>query len=520
MKYRMPLWVFRVLIFLGFFLGVASVSYSEYTVIQITDNDYQDLFGDLVHLAITQIPRVISDNGEVVWTANGVTGSNIFFWDGQFPPEDHITQISGSGNAHCNIGPSINNHGQVVWGGGDPYPEGLLDEIFFWDGQFPPEDHITQITNDSVRDEEPHISNNGYVVWRRYDSDNVYVYDGITRTQLSLTHGWFYRINDNGQVVWQENRWGLGAEIFFWDGQFPPEDHTTQITNNSNLAGPPQINDSGQIVWVENTGAGTTLFFWDGQFPPEDHITQITNGTYDEFAPQINNNGQVVWNGGESYHEIFFWDGQFPPEDHITQIPHDSLLAYHGPQMNDDGHVVWTGTDSSRIISNIFIYDGITTNQLTNNSYDHFFPQINDKGHVVWFGDDGTDWEIFIAVPDASCIDNDSDGYGNPAHAECPHPELDCNNSNPHIYPTNSNTYCDCAEPYPQGVSEICEDGIDNNCDGLVDNCGGSCVGSLVEASTYDPSPAIESSDLAKHLAYILLQLGAVIGLMIWCRRR
>ena len=48
---------------------------------------------------------------------------------------------------------------------------------------------------------------------------------------------------------------------------------------------------------------------------------------------------------------------------------------------------------------------------------------------------------------------------------------------------------------------------------------GTSCAGSA-EASTYQPSPVYGSSDLAKHLSFFLLPLGAVIGLMIWRRKR
>jgi len=49
--------------------------------------------------------------------------------------------------------------------------------------------------------------------------------------------------------------------------------------------------------------------------------------------------------------------------------------------------------------------------------------------------------------------------------------------------------------------------------------CGSACAGT-VEASTYETSPVRGSSELAKHLAYLLLPIGAVIGLGIWRRKR
>ena len=39
-----------------------------------------------------------------------------------------------------------------------------------------------------------------------------------------------------------------------------------------------------------------------------------------------------------------------------------------------------------------------------------------------------------------------------------------------YVYPTSSNTYCDCEDPYPQGTDEICGDGADNDCSGTADD--------------------------------------------------
>ncbi len=59
--------------------------------------------------------------------------------------------------------------------------------------------------------------------------------------------------------------------------------------------------------------------------------------------------------------------------------------------------------------------------------------------------------------PPPACVDNDGDGYGNPASISCTHPELDCDDdpvTGPNVNP---------------GEEEFCLDGLDNNCNGDID---------------------------------------------------
>jgi len=62
------------------------------------------------------------------------------------------------------------------------------------------------------------------------------------------------------------------------------------------------------------------------------------------------------------------------------------------------------------------------------------------------------------------CWDADSDGF---AGADCGGP--DCDDANANIFPGAPNPFCDCRDPYPGGTNEISGDGLDNNCNGLVD---------------------------------------------------
>ncbi len=64
--------------------------------------------------------------------------------------------------------------------------------------------------------------------------------------------------------------------------------------------------------------------------------------------------------------------------------------------------------------------------------------------------------------PPPDCVDNDGDGYGNPASEECLYPEWDCDDINPDVNPGISEEYC--LSP------TSCGDGLDNDCNGSVDD--------------------------------------------------
>ncbi|GAH34114.1 unnamed protein product, partial [marine sediment metagenome] len=61
----------------------------------------------------------------------------------------------------------------------------------------------------------------------------------------------------------------------------------------------------------------------------------------------------------------------------------------------------------------IFLWDGNTITQVTDNSYDNYYPQISGS-NVVWDGWDGYDNEIFMAVPvPIIYVDADATGVNN-----------------------------------------------------------------------------------------------------------
>lgn len=95
-----------------------------------------------------------------------------------------------------------------------------------------------------------------------------------------------------------------------------------------------------------------------------------------------------------------------------------------------------------------------------------------------------TDAEIIVLYNNSSCTDNDDDGYAVEG-GECG--PIDCNDSDPTVNP---------------GATEVC-DGVDNNCDGQIDE-GGVCIPDLIISSLSVPSSAnagqvISISDTTKN---------------------
>ncbi len=107
--------------------------------------------------------------------------------------------------------------------------------------------------------------------------------------------------------------------------------------------------------------------------------------------------------------------------------------------------------------------------------------------------------------PECQCIDGDSDGYGDPASNACTYLQFDCDDSNGDVHP---------------GAQEICDNGIDDNCDGRTDDadpqCGsaGWAVAAPAEAAV-EVSGSYEGSTLFNFLEILFLPIG-----LSWYLRR
>jgi beta propeller repeat protein len=214
----------------------------------------------------------------------------------------------------------------VVWNYHGTTPD-YLDDVYFWDGQFPITDHTTRITNDFDVDWYPDVSGSN-VVWAC--KADLCLWDGTTTTLITTSDEGYVlspaRISGSN-VVW-ECRDGNDSEICFWDGTFPIE--IVQITNNETLDFAPAISGSN-VVWHGDDGSDYEIYLWDGFT-----TTNISNNGTADFAPAISGSN-VVW---QCSGDICFWDGTFP----IVPIQ----IGTGGGYLEISGsNVVWSGSDGN-----------------------------------------------------------------------------------------------------------------------------------------------------------------------------
>jgi len=203
-------------------------------------------------------------------------------------------------------------------------------------------------------------------------SHNAFAYN-YEITQISDNDGanvWGTKINSESQVAWgtyyrNQDGHAVGEGIFLYDGESVIE---ISEDANSGREGEFNIADNGNVVWKSDgklylyDGTGNISVIWES----EDKL---------EFLDGAADGSVVFMIHLESDRKLYHYDGTEVNLIYSGQI-------YTPPQMNAAGSVVWRSGESD-----IFLYDGETTQQLTDTPYDEYAPQISDNGNVVWYTD-------------------------------------------------------------------------------------------------------------------------------------
>ncbi|MBW2663844.1 MAG: hypothetical protein JRD93_18160 [Deltaproteobacteria bacterium] len=306
------------------------------------------------------------------------------------------TIIQLTDNDRSDYGPQINDNNQVAWFGGDIFGAGGTDnEVFFYDGLT-----TYQITDNNLSDDDVWINNTGHILWSQSELDGtneeLFLFDGTDITQLTNSETDFKRavdFNNNDFVVWEEyikmDVNAVFAGSFLYDGS----NITKFVANLDKYPNAyitlrnPKINNQGQVVLQGGIHLGffnaSAIFLYDGS--TLNKVISLTTSPFFNNNPQINDNGYVVWDRSDGTDiEIFLYDGST-----ITQLTNNDYDDRE-PQINNNGHVVWHSSEG------IFLYDGSTTTKLSDSWSISGYYKINDNGYVAWAESDGNDWEIFL----------------------------------------------------------------------------------------------------------------------------
>jgi hypothetical protein len=281
---------------------------------------------------------------------------------------------------------------------------GGKSHIFFFDGR-----ETFQLTDDDTSDKWPAVDGSN-VVWTCFDGNDyeICLWDGDSITQITNNDEPDQWPDISGSnVVWVHEEWpdptNNGNGFEIYMWDGST---TTRITNNSLRDDDPAISGSG-VVWsgrvLDVGGSHFEVFYWDGSA-----ITPLTEGKL-ALSPSISGSS-VVWESSgdhdqhHSDYEIYLWDGAF-----VTQLT-DNSLSDGSPDISGS-NVVWLTGDAAGN-SDLYLWDGVSTSQITDTTASERESTISGS-NLAWHARNGSIHEILIAVPTTECndgIDNNLDG--------------------------------------------------------------------------------------------------------------
>lgn len=170
-------------------------------------------------------------------------------------------------------------------------------------------------------------------------------------------------------------------------------------------------------------------------------IVQLTDNDFDDTMPQVSGNN-VAWTGGSgSEIDVFFYDGA------VHKLT-DGSFFNNGSICLDGNRVAWTGWKTSGG-SEVFLFDGQTTQQITNNNVNDNSPALWNGG-LAWLKHDGSDYEVFN-YDGTSAVRLTNDSYN----------QYSLDGSGKYVgWVTNDGSVCHVMRYDGQAVTQVMEDPV------------------------------------------------------------
>lgn len=162
-------------------------------------------------------------------------------------------------------------------------------------------------------------------------------------------------------------------------GQVPEGMEVLVLAKDLGIHSRPDMNDQSEVVWSSSFPIEESdVWLFSGGI-----VQKISEpGSYD-INPAINNNGVVAWMRCESWFaeacEVVTWENGV-----ITHIP-TPVTVDGSLDINDAGHIVFSHDFSESFAHvELFLYDGQTVEQITDNGLSNQSPRTNDAGAIAW----------------------------------------------------------------------------------------------------------------------------------------
>ncbi len=397
---------------------------------------------------------------KIVWTDNRNVDYDIYMYDLLTNQERQVTKNVSVSN------PTLSKN-KIVW---NQRSSDILDsrDIYMCDlnkdgqegGCLKNDNKKRAVFGENVKEYHSFISDN-ILLWRKNNNSgplymcnlNIYPngcsYNSVSEEETSNVPSSKIGIRDisnNNIVYWCY--YGYNKDICMYNLSTKQE---TQLTVNlySEFGSFSTLRIFGdKIVWAYNENKRTK--FWDiymcdlgsnidGNFfdwcsSESKGLRQITSNSSNQKNPSIFEN-KIIWQG--------VWQGDRDGDWDIYMCDL-ARNGFYGGCLKDD-----------------------MKRRITTDAFNQTRHQISGN-RVIWADDRDINTNIYVYElpefsPESICLDIDGDGFFVGGGDEClPTMAEDCDDSDPNIYPR---------------ADEICFDGYDNDCDGLIDDLDASCGG-------------------------------------------
>ncbi|MEK9179786.1 MAG: MopE-related protein, partial [Patescibacteria group bacterium] len=281
---------------------------------------------------------------------------------------------------------------------------------------------IIQISSSDYKNIHPDIGG-GYVVWQSLISDvwQVYMYDLSTGSSQVVSSNSYHQVSPQVSldwIVWNDYRNGNWDIYGLYD-----ESEYELITNEGDQT---QVRISGNyLVYTDDVNGNDDVYLYDLN---AESYAQISSNSGDDIAPDIDGN-YVVWQNDDSGSwDIYMYDINSGETSVVSEESSDETL----PRISE-GIIVW---EADSDIYSFEISSG-DTNVVVQDEYIQYTPVIY-AGQIYWIDEQSGSPDIYGLAFDDTC--GASTG--------------DCVDDDETINPS---------------AEEICEDFIDNDCNGKTD---------------------------------------------------